>query len=138
MKEYIQILELALATWRKLETEKLERNDSKITLRVMLKAAATKKLKLRVWEYSVESIQTYYQEVVNSQTENRYYDRKAICKKRSFVLRVQKKIQKKNKKKTKRGALPIGLIASAAAPFLGEIAKPVFKKTFGGRLRRTR
>ena len=36
-------------------------------------------------------------------------------------------MQKKNKKKRKRGALPIGLIASAAAPFLGEIAKPIFK-----------
>ena len=53
MKEYIYILELALATRRKLETEKLERNDSKLTFRVMLKAAATKKLKLRVWAHSV-------------------------------------------------------------------------------------
>ena len=44
------------------------------------------------------------------------------------------------KTKTKRGqrerGLPIGLIASAAAPFLGEIAKPIFKKTFGARRKR--
>ena len=35
------------------ETEKLERNDSKITLSILLKAAATKKLRLRVRDYSV-------------------------------------------------------------------------------------
>ena len=35
---------------------------------------------------------------------------------------------KKKKRKQKGKGLPIGLIASAAAPFLGEIAKPIFKK----------
>ena len=35
------------------EEEKLERNDSKITLSILLKAAATKKLRLRVWAYSI-------------------------------------------------------------------------------------
>ena len=35
------------------KTEKLERNDSKITLSILLKAATTKKLRLRVWAYSV-------------------------------------------------------------------------------------
>ena len=39
---------------------------------------------------------------------------------------------KKKKRKQKGKGLPIGLIASAAAPFLGEIAKPIFKKNFGG------
>ena len=29
----------------------------------------------------------------------------------------------------------IGLLASAAAPILGEVAKPILKKTFGGRKR---
>ena len=33
---------------------------------------------------------------------------------------------------------PIGLLASAAAPFLGQIAKPIFKKVFSGRKRRRR
>ena len=34
------------------ETEKLERNDSIINLHVLLKSAATKKLRLRVWAHS--------------------------------------------------------------------------------------
>ena len=34
------------------EAEKLERNDSKINLHILLKEAATKKLRLRVWAYS--------------------------------------------------------------------------------------
>ena len=33
----------------------------------------------------------------------------------------------------KGGAIHIGLITSAAAPFLGKIAKPIFNKNFGGR-----
>ena len=47
---------------------------------------------------------------------------------------------RKNKTKTgqRGGALPIGLIASAAAPFLGEIAKPMFKKIFCGKRRTIR
>ena len=35
------------------DAEKGERNDSKITLHVLLKQAAMKKLKLRVWAYSL-------------------------------------------------------------------------------------
>ena len=35
------------------EAEKLERNDSKITLHLMLKRAAMKKLRLRVWAHSL-------------------------------------------------------------------------------------
>ena len=42
----------------------------------------------------------------------------------------------KNKKRQRGKGFPIGLIASAAAPFLGEIVKPIFKKIFGGRKRR--
>ena len=34
-------------------TEKLDRNDSKINVHVLLKAAATKKLRLWVWAYSL-------------------------------------------------------------------------------------
>ena len=48
-------------------------------------------------------------------------------------------VRKRYRKRTKRGqrgkGLSIGLIASAAPPFLGEIAKPK-KKNFGGRSRR--
>ena len=39
--------------WYTSEVEKLERNDSKINLPILLKAAATKKLRLRAWAYSV-------------------------------------------------------------------------------------
>ena len=35
------------------EEEKLERNDSKINLYIQLKNSATKKLRLRVWAYSL-------------------------------------------------------------------------------------
>ena len=35
------------------EAEKLERNDSKINVHIMLKKAATKTFKLRIWAYSV-------------------------------------------------------------------------------------
>ena len=35
------------------EAEKLERNDSKINLQIMLKAAATYKLRIRIWTYSL-------------------------------------------------------------------------------------
>ena len=41
------------------------------------------------------------------------------------------------KKQTGKG-IPFGLIASAAAPILGEVAKPSLKKIFGGRRRRRR
>ena len=48
--------------------------------------------------------------------------------------------RKRYRKRVQRGqrgrGLPIGLIASAAAPFLGEIAKPIFKKIFIGRKKR--
>ena len=46
----------------------------------------------------------------------------------------------KDRKRTNRGqrgrGLPIGLTASAAAPFLGKIAKPIFKIIFVGRRKR--
>ena len=35
------------------EAEKLEKNDSEITLSILLKPAATRKLRLIVWAYSV-------------------------------------------------------------------------------------
>ena len=35
------------------EAEKLERNHSKISLQIQLKAAATKKLRVRIWAYSL-------------------------------------------------------------------------------------
>ena len=43
------------------------------------------------------------------------------------------------RKKQKGGAIPFGLLASLAAPILGEVAKPIFGKILGrGRRRRIR
>ena len=47
------------------------------------------------------------------------------------------KKEKKKKKKQRGKGFPIDLLASAAAPFLGEIAKPIFKTIFSrGRRKR--
>ena len=41
------------------------------------------------------------------------------------------------RKRQKGGAFPFGLIISAAAPFIGEVVKLIFKKNFGrGRRKR--
>ena len=45
---------------------------------------------------------------------------------------------KKRKRKQKGGAFPIRLIAFAAGPLLGEIAKPIFKKIIGRGTRKKR
>ena len=42
---------------------------------------------------------------------------------------------KKRKRKQKGKGFPFGLVSSAAAPFLGEIAKPIFKKIFGEKIK---
>ena len=46
--------------------------------------------------------------------------------------------KKKRKQKQKGKGFPFGLVASAAAPFLGEIAKPIFKKNFLGKIKTKR
>ena len=47
--------------------------------------------------------------------------------------------KKKRKQKQKGKGFPFGLVASAAAPLLGEIAKPILKKIFErGRKKRKR
>ena len=50
-------LDLRASSWYMKEAEKLEKkkkNDSKINLHILLKAAATKKLRLRVWVHSLD------------------------------------------------------------------------------------
>ena len=43
-----------------------------------------------------------------------------------YICKIEEKLKKK--KKRQRGKrFPIGLLASAAAPYLGEIAKPILK-----------
>ena len=44
----------------------------------------------------------------------------------------------RKKRKRKGGAFPFGLIASLAAPVLGEVAKPSFKKMLGRGKKRKR
>ena len=39
--------------------------------------------------------------------------------------------KRKKRKKQKGSAIPFGLIASLAAPILGEVAKPIFKTILG-------
>ena len=46
-------LDLAASSGYTEEAEKLERNDSEINLTILLKKAATKKLRLRIWTYSL-------------------------------------------------------------------------------------
>ena len=47
--------------------------------------------------------------------------------------------KKRRYSKRQRGrGIPFGLIASAAAPILDEVAKPLLKKFFGGRRTRRR
>ena len=61
---------------------------------------------------------------------------KQSVKKESGIL-VVKKRNNNNKKECK--GIPFGLIASLAAPVLGEVAKPILKKVFGrGRPRKKR
>ena len=47
----------------------------------------------------------------------------------------KKEKKRKLKKQTGKG-IPFGLIASLAAPVLGEVAKPIFHKIFGKGKRR--
>ena len=37
----------------------------------------------------------------------------------------------KRKRRQRRGAFPLGLVASLAGPLLGEVAKPIFKTILG-------
>ena len=47
--------------------------------------------------------------------------------------------KRKYRKRQQRGkGFPIGLLASATTPILGEVAKPILKKSFGVRKRKRR
>ena len=46
--------------------------------------------------------------------------------------------KKRKRKKQKGGAIPFGLLASFAAPVLGEITKPIFKTILGRGKRKKR
>ena len=57
---------------------------------------------------------------------------KQIVKKGVWYIGGKKR---KRKQKQKGKGFPFGLVSSAAAPFLGEIAKPIFKKTFAEKIK---
>ena len=57
---------------------------------------------------------------------------KQIVKKGVWYIGGKKR---KRKQKQKGKGFPFGLVASAAAPFLGEIAKPIFIKNFGEKIK---
>ena len=61
---------------------------------------------------------------------------KQSVRKGVWYIGGRKRRGRKIYRKQRGKGLPLGLIASAAAPFLGEIAKPIFKKIFGGRRHR--
>ena len=62
--------------------------------------------------------------------------REPSVRKGVWYIGGRKRRGRKIYRKQRGKGIPIGLIAYAAAPFLGEIAKPLFKKCFGGRRRR--
>ena len=54
-----------------------------------------------------------------------------------YLGKKKRKIRTRIKKRQQGNGFPIGLIAPAAAPLLGEIEKPIFKTIFGrGRRKR--
>ena len=55
---------------------------------------------------------------------------------RKGVWNIRDKKRRKIKKRQRGKGFPIGLLASAAAPFLSEITKPILNKVSGGRKRK--
>ena len=58
---------------------------------------------------------------------------KQSVRKGVWYIGGKKRNGRKIYRKQKGKGLPIGLLASTAAPFLGETPKPIFKKIFSGR-----
>ena len=63
---------------------------------------------------------------------------KQSVRKGVWYLGGRKRLRKRTKGGQRGGALPRGLIASAAAQLVSEIAKPLLKKKIGRRRRRRR
>ena len=79
---------------------------------------------------------------VNSQTQNVYYQsrRRGLAEMRGkqsvrkgvWYIGGRKRLRQRTKRGQRGKGLPIGLLVSAAAPFLGEVAKPILKKFLVG------
>ena len=102
----------------------------------MLKSAATYKLRVRIWAYSLAEYlylltksgltlkhRTY---AINQSDDNFNEQWKTVCKKRCLVYWGGGVWRRQ-----KGGATPFGLLASIAAPVLGDVAKPILGKIFG-------
>ena len=63
-----------------------------------------------------------------------YNEGKTICKTSDWYIGGKKRRYRKQRRKW----FLTGVNASAAAPFLGEVAKPILKKIFGSQRRRQR
>ena len=63
---------------------------------------------------------------------------KQVVKKGVWYIGGKYRKSRRKKRKQKGGAFPFGLIASLAAPVLGEVAKPLFKKILGRGKKRKR
>ena len=129
------------------EAEKLERNNSKRNLQITFNAATTYKLRVRIWPYSLSEylyvlsksgLTLKHRTYANNQSDEDFLEwvGENNIKKRCLAHLWEK--EKKTRAKTKRWGIPIGLLASIAAPVLIEVAKPVLGKIFGRSHRRKR
>ena len=79
---------------------------------------------------------------VNPQTQNIYYQSrrrglvgmrgKQSARKGVWYIGGGRRLRKRTKRGQRGKGLPIGLLVSAAAPFLAEVAKPILKKFLVG------
>ena len=131
------------------EAEKHERNASKISLHTLLKEAATKKLRLRFWAHSLGEylyiltkcgLTFRHRTYTINQSDWWWFIRmrgKQSVKKGVWHIGEKRRYKKRRYRKRRGKEFPIQLLASAAAPVLREVEKPILKKIFGGRKRRT-
>ena len=87
----------------------------------MLKEAATKKLRLSVWAYSLGE---YLYILSKNGPTLRMRGKQSVRKGVWYIGGNRRQYSKRQR----RGTIPFGLIASGAVPFLGEVAKPLLKK----------
>ena len=125
------------------EAEKVVRNNSKINLYILLKSAATKKLRLRGLGSFHRGRSIYIsKQCINPLTYSICYqsrgpglfrmrERQSV-RKDAWYLRGRRR-RGLRKRRQKGGAFPIDLLGSIAAQFICENANPISKKNIGGR-----
>ena len=107
------------------EAKKLEKMIQKLLFTFYWNRQQRKKLRLRVWAYSLGEY--LYTLTTNGLT----------LRHRTYTINQTDDDLLEWEEKNQRGkGFSIGLLASTAVPLLGEVAKPILKKNFGGRKRR--